>query len=136
MKRIVEEFIRLAENPPQAHQTRDVILNQKEKFNDLKDSMLKIASSFFSVEQLQGMKESVSYQHDEEKLNLRMMHKMKQLIDGMYPESENIIIGMDTEPIKAKISELEKILTTVCSILTTIEIAETTGLIKPNEKAS
>ena len=130
MKRLVEEFIKLVENPPAPPDTVQEIARKKEKYEELKDSLLKVSSNFFTVEQLNTMKQEIVDEYDEIRMALRTGRKLKSVLEAMYPGSDAQIVNMDEGKMQEKIDFLHGYIVQICAIITTIEIAETLGLIK------
>ena len=132
MKRIVDEFLQCIENPPKAPETRDAILRKKEIAEDLKNSLIKISRYFFSMEQLKELKTDLMEEYEDVLVMIKTGRILKEAFSHMFPGAETQIINLDEEGLKNKLKKIEGLLRQVCEIITTIEIAETTGIIKPN----
>jgi len=131
MKRLIEAFIKSAENemawvsgPPK--EWVDLA-----RYQELRDSVRKIASNSFSTIELQAMREEAMCAYDEMKTAFQTKDRIKKALQAAFPESELLEMNYNEEAAQEKLEMLEKYLTKLCATLAAIEIAETTGLIKP-----
>lgn len=133
MKRLVQLLCNAYEHRPDSTKPERASWDVKQ-IEPVKSQLEKFANTFLSMEDLVKIKETLRIQTEELKESLDnvniMMEMMQKLIPGLKKEN---VHNVNEIMIKEHISKVEELFNKFAGMLTILELAEETGMIKKSD---